>query len=144
MRRAAQQRGDSATGPRRDASRLVAWVFSSNPLRRGGHGAVSRPDAKMHLEVVEFPVRRAELGVPAAYEDGVLTIDAGSVRRLVLQDARIAEVRLELTHPSDSARVLRALDAIEPIHKPAGPVTAFSGFLGPPHTVGHGRTHRLA
>src|SRR5207247_1113660 len=67
----------------------------------------------------------------------------GAVRDLVLRDPRIAEARLELAHPGDSVRVLRALDAIEPLHKPDGPGRAFPGFLGPPHTVGHGRTHRL-
>lgn len=98
----------------------------------------------MHLEVAAFPVRRARLGARAAYADGLLTIDADDVRRLVLADPRIAEVRLELAHPGDSVRVLRALDAIEPLHKPEGPVSTFPGFVGPPHTAGHGRTHRLS
>jgi len=40
--------------------------------------------------------------------------------------------------------VLRALDAIEPLHKPGAAVSAFPGFLGPPRTAGHGLTHRLA
>jgi glycine reductase len=91
-----------------------------------------------------FPVRRARLGAPARYADGQLTIDADRVRRLVLADPRLADVRLELAHPGESVRVLRALDAIEPLHKPDGPVRAFPGFLGPPHTAGHGRTHRLS
>jgi glycine reductase len=98
----------------------------------------------MRLDVAEFPVHHARLGMPAAYGDGVLTIDPDAVRHLVLADPRIAEVRLELVHPGDSVRVLRALDAIEPLHKPGGSVSAFPGFLGPPHTAGHGRTHRLA
>ena len=98
----------------------------------------------MHLEVAAFPVRRARLGAPAAYDGGVLTIDPHVVSRLVLGDPRIAEVRLDLAHPGESVRVLRALDAIEPLHKPEGPVPAFPGFLGPPHTAGRGRTHRLA
>src|SRR3989442_1672500 len=91
----------------------------------------------VHLELASFPVRRARLGGPAAYDGGVLTIDADVVRSLVLRDPRIAEVRLELTHPGDSVRVVRALDAIEPLHKPEGPTRAFPGFLGPPPTAGH-------
>jgi glycine reductase complex component B subunit alpha and beta len=97
----------------------------------------------VHLELASFPVRRARLGGPAGYDGGVLTIDAEVVRGLVLRDPRIAEVRLELAHPGDSVRVVRALDAIEPLHKPEGPACAFPGFLGPPHTAGCGRTHRL-
>ncbi len=98
----------------------------------------------MKLELAAFPVRRARLGAPTAYADGVLTIDPDLVRRLALDDPRIADARVELAHPGESVRVLRALDAIEPLHKPDGPVTAFPGFLGPPHTAGHGLTHRLA
>jgi glycine reductase len=74
----------------------------------------------------------------------VLTIDPDIVRRLVLDDPRIADVQLELAHPGESVRVLRALDAIEPLHKPGAAVSAFPGFLGPPRTAGHGLTHRLA
>src|SRR5262245_55305763 len=140
--------GDAAMGSRwhnRHATTRLVTGSSRNLLWRVEDTGPSRgPTWTMHLEVAEFPVRRARLGFPAAYEGGALTIDADAVRCLVLQDPRIAEVRLELTHPGDSARVLRALDAIEPLHKPVSPVSAFPGFLGPPHTAGHGRTHRLA
>jgi len=98
----------------------------------------------MRLEMGSFPVRRAELGARTTYADGVLTIDAGAVRALVLRDARIAEVQLELLHPGESTRVLRVLDAVEPLVKVAGPSTAFPGFLGPPLPCGAGRTYRLA
>jgi glycine reductase len=98
----------------------------------------------MRLEMASFPVRAARFGAATAYADGVLTIDAAAVRALVLGDPRIADVTLELVHPGEPVRVLRALDAVEPLHKPAAPVNAFPGFNGPPHTVGAGRTHRLA
>ena len=97
----------------------------------------------MRLEVAGFPVRRVELGSSAAYADGRLTVDAEALRAVVLRDRRIADVRLETAHPGESVRVLRVLDAIEPLHKPGGLVTAFPGFNGPPHTAGSGRTHRL-
>jgi sarcosine reductase len=97
----------------------------------------------MRLEVARFPVERVELGSRAAYADGRLTVDVEALRALVLRDRRIKDVRLETAHPGDSLRVLRVLDAIEPLHKPGGLVTAFPGFNGPPHTVGSGRTHRL-
>ncbi|MBI2217204.1 MAG: hypothetical protein HYU51_07900 [Candidatus Rokubacteria bacterium] len=97
----------------------------------------------MRLELASFPVRRAELATSTRWAEGILTIDAQAVRSLVLRDPRIADVRLELTHPGDSTRVLRVLDAVEPLHKVAGG-TAFPGFNGSPRTVGSGRTHRLA
>src|SRR5262245_57841496 len=96
----------------------------------GGY-ATLRP---MRLEVAGFPVRRLELGASAAYTDGRLTVDAEALRALVRRDGRIADVRFETAHPGESVRVLRALDAIEPLHKPGGGVCAFPGFNGPPHT----------
>ncbi len=97
----------------------------------------------MRLDVASFPVRRGEIGVETRYADGVITVGAEAVRALVLRDARIRDVRLEIVHPGESARVLRALDAIEPLHKAEGAASAFPGFNGPPHTCGGGRTHRL-
>ncbi len=97
----------------------------------------------MRLEVADFPVRCVELGPRAAYADGQLVVDAEAIRRVVLRDGRIADVHLETAHPGESVRVLRVLDAIEPLHKPGSVVAAFPGFNGPPHTVGNGRTHRL-
>jgi glycine reductase len=98
----------------------------------------------MRLELAAFPVRSAALGGATAWRDGVLTIAAGDVRRLVLDDPRIADVSLDVIHPGDATRVLRVLDSVEPLHKVAGPSCAFPGFNGPPHTAGAGRTHRLA
>ncbi len=97
----------------------------------------------MRLEMHSFPVRRAELGARTTWVDGLLTIDAAAIRALVLADPRIADVRLDVLHPGDRVRVLRALDAIEPLHKPDRGPSAFPGFVGPPLTVGSGRTHRL-
>jgi glycine reductase len=97
----------------------------------------------MDLTLAAFPVHRAEFGEPAVWTDGVLTVEPAAIRRLVLSDPRIGEVRLELAHPGDSLRVLRALDAVEPLGKVAGPSSVFPGFLGPPDTCGRGRTHRL-
>ena len=97
----------------------------------------------MDLTLAAFPVHRAEFGEPAAWRDGVLTVEPAALRRLVLSDPRIGEARLELAHPGDSLRVLRALDAVEPLTKVTGPSSVFPGFLGPPDTCGRGRTHRL-
>jgi glycine reductase len=97
----------------------------------------------MQLELGSFPVHRAEFGSRTGYAGGVLTIDREAARAVVLRDDRIKDVRLELVHPGESARVLRALDAIEPLHKVRGPGSAFPGFNGPPLRAGSGRTHRL-
>jgi sarcosine reductase len=97
----------------------------------------------MRLEVSSYPVSHATFGPRTVYEDGGLVIDRDAIRALVLRDPRLRDVELDLVHPGDRARVLRALDAIEPLHKPDGGPTAFPGFNGPPLTAGEGRTHRL-
>ena len=97
----------------------------------------------MTLDLASFPVRRARFGTDTRYQDGELIVGRDAMRTLVLQDARIKDVRLELVHPGDSARVIRVLDAIEPLTKVQGSPCTFPGFNGPPRTCGSGRTHRL-
>lgn len=116
-------------------------VPSGDPRMRAGPDYATL--APMRLEVAGFPVRRVELSSRAAYADGRLGVDAGALRDLVLRDRRIADVHLDTAHPGESVRVLRVLDAIEPLHKPGSLVAAFPGFNGPPHTAGSGRTHCL-
>src|SRR5512145_3468239 len=96
----------------------------------------------MRLEVPTFPVERAVLGDRTAYGEGVLTVAPDVVRTVVLADARLGDVHVDIVQPGDRVRVLRALDAVEPLVKVAGPGVAFPGFLGPPHGCGEGRTHR--
>jgi sarcosine reductase len=95
------------------------------------------------LDLASFPVRRAQFGSRTEYQDGQLIIDREAVRRLILRDPRIKDVRPELVHPGESARVIRVLDAIEPLTKVRGPSCTFPGFNGPPRTCGSGRTHHL-
>lgn len=97
----------------------------------------------MSLDLASFPVHRARFGSRTEYQDGQLTIDPEAVRRLVLRDPRIKDVQLELVHPGESVRVIRVLDAIEPLTKVNGPSCTFPGFNGPPQTCGSGLTHRL-
>lgn len=95
------------------------------------------------LDVGSFPVHRAALGPRTAWAGGEFDVDRDAVRGLVLQDARIAGVRLEVVHPGEPVRVVRVLDAVEPLAKVTGAGTAFPGFNGPPVTCGSGLTHRL-
>ena len=97
----------------------------------------------MRLDVASFPVDHALLAAETRYADGVLAIGVEAVRALVLSDPRIADVQLELAHPGSPVRILRALDAVEPLAKMRGQGCAFPGFNGPPATSGEGLTHRL-
>jgi glycine reductase complex component B subunit alpha and beta len=136
--------GDCIVGGRElaDGGRL-SWPQADPDQRHGGRQNYATLGA-MQLELAAFPVTRARFGAPGRYADGELTIDADAVRALVLSDPRVAAVELALAHPGESVRVLRTLDAVEPLHKPRAETRAFAGFNGPPRTVGDGLTHRLA
>ncbi|MGC2691640.1 MAG: glycine/sarcosine/betaine reductase component B subunit, partial [Desulfobaccales bacterium] len=74
-----------------------------------------------HLELGSFRVRSARFGDRTEYRDGVLTIETKAIRNLILKDGRIKDVHLHLVFPGDSVRVIRVLDAIEPLFKVSGP-----------------------
>ncbi|MEE9199609.1 MAG: glycine/sarcosine/betaine reductase component B subunit, partial [Dehalococcoidia bacterium] len=61
-----------------------------------------------------------------------------------LEDDRFIDAQLHLVRPGDPTRLINLLDVVEPRYKASGPGNVFPGLLGPPTTVGQGRTHRLA
>ncbi len=97
----------------------------------------------MKLEVHKVAVRRLAFGAETGIRDGLLTIDAKRLQSLLLEDARLADVKLELAHPGESVRIMPVKDAIEPRCKLDGPGEVFPGFVGPVETVGQGRTLAL-
>ena len=98
----------------------------------------------MRLEVASFHIRGIEWGSDTALRDGVLSVDARELRRLILEDSHFLDVHLHLVHPGESMRVINGLDAVEPRWKVSGLGGVFPGFISPTTTVGQGRTHRLA
>ena len=98
----------------------------------------------MKLELGNFRVDQISIGREATrLENGVLHVNEGEVKELVLSDHHFSDVRLHLAYPGDPIRIVHALDVVEPRHKVSGQGTVFPGQLGPPVTVGTGRTHRL-
>lgn len=98
----------------------------------------------MRLELAEFPVRDIHFGKQTYYSGGVLEIDREELLTLILQDERVASADLDIAYPNDKTRVCNGRDVIEPRIKVSGPSCVFPGVLGPPETVGEGRTHRLS
>jgi glycine reductase len=96
------------------------------------------------LEVASFPVRRAVFGSRTALEGETLSINRAELTASVLAPtASLRGVRVDLVCPGEPARIIHALDVVEPRCKLAGPGRVFPGFLGEPVTVGEGRTNRL-
>lgn len=85
-----------------------------------------------------------QLGDQTRLDGGTLWVDQDAVRRLVLEDPRIAQANLEVARPSERVRVVHCLDAVEPRVKLDGPGVVFPGFMGDTETVGRGTTARLS
>jgi len=74
---------------------------------------------------------------------GTLRINAGELRRLLIEESGLRRVGIAVANPGDRVRIVNVLDAIEPRAKP-GDGQVFPGFLGPLDcTVGRGTTHAL-
>ena len=97
----------------------------------------------MRLEIGAFPVKDVAFSDTTRLRDGVLYIDKEKVIEMVMEDRNFSGVDLHLVRPGDSTRLVNLLDVVEPRYKVSGPGNTFPGLLGPPVTVGRGRTNRL-
>ncbi|MCX5909658.1 MAG: hypothetical protein NTY64_21415, partial [Deltaproteobacteria bacterium] len=97
----------------------------------------------MKLVMGNFPVDRVEAGQRTAWENRVLYVNIGELRKLILEDDAFKDVTIEWVHPGEETRIIHVLDAVEPRIKVEGPSRCFPGFLGPARTAGSGGTHRL-
>ncbi len=97
----------------------------------------------MRLEMGTFAVSEIDFGTRTELNRGRLLINRAELVSMLAEDPSFASIRVELARPGDGVRIVHVLDQIEPRLKIEGGPT-FPGFLGPPSTVGSGRTHRLA
>ncbi|MFQ5874495.1 MAG: glycine/sarcosine/betaine reductase component B subunit [Dehalococcoidia bacterium] len=98
----------------------------------------------MKLELGTFQVKKISLGQGGTrLVDGELQVDVEELKLLVLSGGHFSDVRVHVAYPGESTRIVHALDVVEPRYKVSGPGSVFPGVLGPPTTVGEGRTHRL-
>jgi glycine reductase len=96
----------------------------------------------MRLEMATTTVRDVRFSDRTRIDNGVLEIDRAGLRKLLLDDDVFADVSLEVARPGESTRIIHVMDAAEPRWKPE-PGSTFPLFVGPPRTVGDGRTVRL-
>ena len=97
----------------------------------------------MELEVASYGVSRVAFSSETRIEGHVLHIDYDGLRSVAFQPDFMEDLRIELAHPGEEARIVHVLDAIEPRVKVGGDAVAFPGFLGAARTVGSGRTNVL-
>ena len=98
----------------------------------------------MRLEIASFQIDDVVFSSETRLERRTFYINKSELRGLLLPNAYIEDIRLDVARPGESVRIVNALDMVEPRDKVAGPGTIFPGRLGPPTQVGSGTTNRLA
>ena len=96
----------------------------------------------MRLEMATTTVADVRFAADTRVVGDVLEVDRAELRTLLLDDDAFADVSLDVVRPGESTRIIHVMDAVEPRWKPA-PGSTFPVLLGPPRTVGDGRTHRV-
>lgn len=96
------------------------------------------------FQLASHLVSRIEFGSITRLEKGELTVAREELRALLLEDAALAAVDLEIARPGESCRAAPVFDIVEPRAKEPGGSPDFPGVLGPPHPAGIGVAHRLA
>src|SRR5262245_11017433 len=96
----------------------------------------------MRLEIAFYRVEALRFGDRAGLSAGVLTVDRALFGDLADGEPAIGRLTAELAAPGEAVRLVHLLDAVEPRARLDGGPT-FPGLLGPPETVGSGRTARL-
>lgn len=97
----------------------------------------------MHLELAIYQVESLEFAGQTQLKNKTLFINHDELAAILSNQAAIDRVDLDLAQPGDETRIVHILDTIEPRCKVAGHGRIFPGLLGPPDTVGSGRTHCL-
>jgi glycine reductase complex component B subunit alpha and beta len=96
----------------------------------------------MRLELRWSDVDEVVAGAVTRLAGARLEVDLEALRALLVVDARLTEVRLELVHPGERCRIGRVFDVIAPRARLDG--EDFPGVLGPVARAGAGRTLALA
>jgi hypothetical protein len=97
----------------------------------------------MQLTLATHPITEIRLGAQTRVDGTTLAVDAGGLRRLLLEDRNLTNVDFEIVRPGESCRAGPVFDITEPRAKAPGSSPDFPGILGPPQTAGIGTTHVL-
>ena len=98
----------------------------------------------MKLELGRINVKSVKLADKTEVKDGLLTVDAESIKKLVLEDDHIKSVKVEIALPGEKTRITPVKDVIEPRVKVSGPGGMFPGMMSKVDVVGSGRTNVLS
>lgn len=94
----------------------------------------------MRLELNILTIRDIQYAEKTSVSDGVLYINCSQLQELLLEDRRLSQVDVELTHPGEKCRILQVLDVMEPRAKTSDGDEDFPGVVGGQVPVGKGST----
>ncbi|WZL74309.1 glycine/sarcosine/betaine reductase component B subunit [Clostridiaceae bacterium 35-E11] len=95
----------------------------------------------MKLELRKINIKDVQFGKATKVMDNILQINKEEVIRLLKEDDRIKDVKIDLAKPGESIRIVPVKDIIEPRAKLEG--EAFPGVDGKMKEVGRGITYAL-
>ena len=98
----------------------------------------------MKLELASFQVDNVALAPETHLSNKTLFVSEGELKDHLLPDPFIQDIRIDVARPGESARIVNAIDVVEPRAKASDAGTVFPGRLGPPMQAGTGTTNRLA
>ncbi|MDQ4047866.1 MAG: glycine/sarcosine/betaine reductase component B subunit [Actinomycetota bacterium] len=105
-------------------------------------GSMNGGAVEAGLRRLVHEVRELALGDRTSYERGRLTVSEREASEL-LSDPALRGVDLACVSPGEPARIVGALDAVQPCTKGPGGGGVFPGFVGPALPPGRGETHIL-
>lgn len=97
----------------------------------------------MRLTLAIHPVQAITMGDATRLEGTSLTVDGSELRRLILEDARLRGVDIEIASSGKECRIGVVSDIVEPRAKETGSGSDFPGVIGPMGVAGSGATHVL-
>lgn len=97
----------------------------------------------MKLELGSINIKDIRFGEKSGIQGGVLSVCREDVKKLVLEDDKIKDVKLDIAKPGESVRITPVKDVIEPRTKVEGNGGIFPGVVSGVETVGSGKTYAL-
>jgi len=98
----------------------------------------------MKLELGRINIKSVKFGNQSEIKDGILTVCAETIKKIVLEDEHIQDVKVEIALPGEKTRITPVKDVIEPRVKVSGPGGIFPGLCSKVDVVGSGRTNVLS
>ena len=112
-------------------------MYSSQPGNPTG-GVIN-----LRLTLAIHPVRAMTMGDSTRLEGMSLTVDGAELEQLILEDARLRGVDIQIASSGEECRIGVVADIVEPRAKETESGSDFPGVLGPMAIAGSGTTHVL-